>query len=216
MLLTPGSSHGEAALTSGSAAVVSRTSRSPRRRSSSKEAGSSVQMANAAGPPSPVPGDGGRLLAAPGADEAQDGVAVPGLGDSPGGQLGKAAGQGQLHGGGRGGQAVQVLTEPERPAGVDPQGLEHRVAPDQGEVQRVEGGLATHPAAGHARAGGDDGEHAHRRYRGSRSSRYPTRRSRPTRSWVMVSRSRTVTARSVSESKSTVTQNGVPISSWRR
>ncbi|MNY37311.1 hypothetical protein D3C86_1718660 [compost metagenome] len=32
----------------------------------------------------------------------------------------------------------------------------------------------------------------------------------------MVSRSRTVTARSASESKSTVTQNGVPISSWRR
>jgi len=109
-----------------------------------------------------------------------------------------------------------VLAEPERPAGVDAQGLEHRVAPDQGEVERVEGWLATHPAAGHARAGGDDGEHAHRGYRGSRSSRYPTRRSRPTRSWVMVSRSRTVTARSPSESKSTVTQNGVPISSWRR
>src|SRR4029453_14387283 len=32
----------------------------------------------------------------------------------------------------------------------------------------------------------------------------------------MVSRSRTVTARSVRLSKSTVTQNGVPISSWRR
>ena len=163
-------------------------------------------------PPSP-----GLDLAAPGADEAQHGVAVvAGLGDGPGGQLLQAAGEGQLHGGGRGGQAVQVLAEPERPAGVDPQGLEHRVAPDQGQVERVEGGLATRPAAGHARAGGDDGEHAHPGYRGSRSSRYPTSRSSPTRSWVMVSRSRTVTARSVSESKSTVTQNGVPISSWRR
>ena len=40
--------------------------------------------------------------------------------------------------------------------------------------------------------------------------------SRLTRSWLIVSRSRMVTASSSSVSKSTVTQNGVPISSWRR
>ena len=37
-----------------------------------------------------------------------------------------------------------------------------------------------------------------------------------TRSWVIESRSRTVTAPSSSESTSTVTHHGVPISSWRR
>ena len=37
-----------------------------------------------------------------------------------------------------------------------------------------------------------------------------------TRSWVIVSRSRIVTAPSSSESTSTVTHHGVPISSWRR
>ena len=37
-----------------------------------------------------------------------------------------------------------------------------------------------------------------------------------TRSWVIVSRSRTVTAPSSSDSTSTVTHQGVPISSWRR
>ena len=36
------------------------------------------------------------------------------------------------------------------------------------------------------------------------------------RSWVIESRSRTVTAPSSSESTSTVTHHGVPISSWRR
>ena len=40
--------------------------------------------------------------------------------------------------------------------------------------------------------------------------------SRATRSWVMSSRSRMVAAPSVRESTSTVTQKGVPISSWRR
>ena len=40
--------------------------------------------------------------------------------------------------------------------------------------------------------------------------------SKPIRSCFIESRSRTVTASSVSVSKSTVTQNGVPISSWRR
>src|ERR1700744_549328 len=38
----------------------------------------------------------------------------------------------------------------------------------------------------------------------------------PMRSWVMLSRSRTVTAWSSRVSKSTVMQYGVPISSWRR
>ena len=38
----------------------------------------------------------------------------------------------------------------------------------------------------------------------------------PTRSCCIESRSRTVTAWSFSVSKSTVTQYGVPISSWRR
>jgi hypothetical protein len=37
-----------------------------------------------------------------------------------------------------------------------------------------------------------------------------------TRSWVIESRSRMVAAPSVSVSTSTVTQYGVPISSWRR
>ena len=41
-------------------------------------------------------------------------------------------------------------------------------------------------------------------------------RSMGTRTWSVVSRSRTVTARSSSESKSTVTHHGVPTSSWRR
>jgi len=52
--------------------------------------------------------------------------------------------------------------------------------------------------------------------RGRRSERYVTRESMPIRSWAIVSRSRTVTAWSSRVSKSTVTQNGVPISSWRR
>ncbi len=43
-----------------------------------------------------------------------------------------------------------------------------------------------------------------------RSARYACNSSIETRSCAMVSRSRTVTARSSSESKSTVTQNGVP------
>ena len=50
----------------------------------------------------------------------------------------------------------------------------------------------------------------------SRSVRNPASASSGTRSWPIVSRSRTVTAWSSSESKSTVTQKGVPISSWRR
>ena len=50
----------------------------------------------------------------------------------------------------------------------------------------------------------------------SRSDRKATRSSMATRSWSMESRSRTVTARSSRVSKSMVTQNGVPISSWRR
>ncbi len=37
-----------------------------------------------------------------------------------------------------------------------------------------------------------------------------------TRSWAIESRSRTVTAMSSSDSTSTVTHHGVPISSWRR
>ena len=56
------------------------------------------------------------------------------------------------------------------------------------------------------------------------TAQQPTRRSanqrvmpsRLTRSWTIVSRSRMVTALSSRVSKSTVTQNGVPISSWRR
>ena len=49
-----------------------------------------------------------------------------------------------------------------------------------------------------------------------RAASQPGTASRPTRSCVIVSRSRTVTAWSSRVSKSTVTQNGVPISSWRR
>ena len=59
--------------------------------------------------------------------------------------------------------------ETERAAGVDAQGLEHGVAPDQREVERVEGRAA--PAPRHARPGGQDGEDGHRGYLGSRSSR---------------------------------------------
>ena len=51
---------------------------------------------------------------------------------------------------------------------------------------------------------------------GSCAAKYPSTWSSETRSWCMVSRSRTVTALSSRVSKSTVTQNGVPISSWRR
>jgi hypothetical protein len=50
----------------------------------------------------------------------------------------------------------------------------------------------------------------------SRSSRYATRFSMGIRSWAMLSRSRTVTWWSPSESKSTVTQKGVPTSSCLR
>ena len=46
-----------------------------------------------------------------------------------------------------------------------------------------------------------------------RDARYPSSSEIGTRSWAMVSRSRTVTASSSSESKSTVMQYGVPISS---
>ena len=49
-----------------------------------------------------------------------------------------------------------------------------------------------------------------------RAARYTYSSESGTRSCGMVSRSRTVTAWSSSESKSTVMQNGVPISSWRR
>ena len=49
-----------------------------------------------------------------------------------------------------------------------------------------------------------------------RSAKYAVTASSPIRSCCMVSRSRTVTAWSSSVSKSTVTQYGVPISSWRR
>src|SRR5207244_9296790 len=48
------------------------------------------------------------------------------------------------------------------------------------------------------------------------SRRCSTSLSIETRSWAIESRSRTVTARSSMLSKSTVTQYGVPISSWRR
>lgn len=48
------------------------------------------------------------------------------------------------------------------------------------------------------------------------SARYARSPASGMRCWAMVSRSRTVTASSSSESKSTVTQNGVPISSCRR
>jgi hypothetical protein len=50
----------------------------------------------------------------------------------------------------------------------------------------------------------------------SRSCRYATRFSMGIRSWAMLSRSRTVTWWSPSESKSTVTQKGVPTSSCLR
>ncbi len=51
---------------------------------------------------------------------------------------------------------------------------------------------------------------------GIRSRRYATTPSIEIRSCVIASRSRIVTALSSSESKSTVTQYGVPTSSWRR
>jgi hypothetical protein len=89
----------------------------------------SVQIANAAGP-----------LPALGADQAQDRVATAGCGDGPAGQVLQAAREGQVDGAGRGGQAGQVGPQPERPAAVDPHGLEHRLAPDQGKVERVETG----------------------------------------------------------------------------
>src|SRR4029453_2635324 len=111
-------------------------------------------------------------LPTPGADEAEDGVAVAGGGDRPGGQVLQVAGEGQVDRLGRAGQAVQVGVEAERAAGVDAQGLEHGLAPDQREVERVEGRAA--PALDHARAGGEDGENGHRRYLGSRSSREAT------------------------------------------
>ncbi len=44
----------------------------------------------------------------------------------------------------------------------------------------------------------------------------PSSSAMGTRTWSVVSRSRTVTALSSSESKSTVTHHGVPTSSWRR
>ena len=50
----------------------------------------------------------------------------------------------------------------------------------------------------------------------SRRRRSSTRPAAGTRSCSMVSRSRTVTRPSPSDSKSKVTQNGVPTSSWRR
>ena len=50
----------------------------------------------------------------------------------------------------------------------------------------------------------------------SRSARYSSICASGTRSCAIESRSRTVTALSSSESKSTVTHSGVPISSWRR
>ncbi len=50
----------------------------------------------------------------------------------------------------------------------------------------------------------------------SRSATYDEIWSSPTRSCFIVSRSRTVAALSSRLSKSTVTQYGVPISSWRR
>lgn|GEM_PF-5222764 len=54
------------------------------------------------------------------------------------------------------------------------------------------------------------GSHARREAKNSRSS------ATGTRVCSIVSRERTVTVSSSSESKSTVTQKGVPISSWRR
>ncbi|MCW2696309.1 MAG: hypothetical protein JWR62_1394 [Modestobacter sp.] len=51
---------------------------------------------------------------------------------------------------------------------------------------------------------------------GSFAARYPGTASSPMRSWLIESRSRTVTASSSRVSKSTVRQNGVPISSCRR
>jgi hypothetical protein len=48
------------------------------------------------------------------------------------------------------------------------------------------------------------------------SNRYIGNSSIATRTWVILSRSRTVTVLSSSVWKSTVTQYGVPISSWRR
>src|SRR6218665_818903 len=50
----------------------------------------------------------------------------------------------------------------------------------------------------------------------NRAARYPTNSPSGTRSCTIVSRSRTVTASSLSDSKSMVIQNGVPISSCRR
>ena len=52
--------------------------------------------------------------------------------------------------------------------------------------------------------------------RPNRLPRWSTSEAIGTRSWPMVSRSRTVTQRSSMDSKSTVTHSGVPISSWRR
>ena len=104
--------------------------------------------------------------------------------------------------------SVQLLLI--RTAAVDAHGLD--TASPRTMASRAGPGPRTAPSQ---RRAGSTLRSPSSRYRPP-SSRYPTRRSRPTRSWVMVSRSRTVTARSPSESKSTVTQNGVPISSWRR
>ena len=78
------------------------------------------------------------------------------------------------------------------------------------------------PSAAHPRRGVAGPLNAGSATGGAAYSSPVRRRSSPsssvtgTRTWSVVSRSRTVTASSSSESKSTVTHHGVPTSSWRR
>ncbi len=111
------------------------------------------------------------VLGASGADEADHPVAALAGADRLADQLLEPRGQGDLEGGGRRGQPLEVGAEPERPAPVDPHGLKDRLAPQQGQVER---GERLPAALVNARPGGEHAQDpggGHDRQRRSRSSR---------------------------------------------
>src|SRR5439155_19083840 len=95
--------------------------------------------------------------------------------------------------------------------GGKPQEPGRREEPARGQDQREARGRHQEEADDIERDPGVPCRQAHRR-----SRRRSTNDATGIRSWTIESRSRTVAARSSSVLKSTVTQKGVPTSSWRR
>ena len=109
------------------------------------------------------------------------------------------------------GKVIKIVARAQPHDEQSPRGAAEDASPDT-----TEAGAFPHLRDYAVHAGEDGVVNSHGQQFGSRAASQPSRSASAIRSCPIESRSRTVTASSSSDSKSTVMQNGVPISSWRR